>query len=144
MIRCEGDEARGLVHIWKPSWTQPRIIDFAAEIPGGKILGRSICRWLNVNAPNPAIFFSDSQDCLLTYIPQSDDEEVPWCEAESQGSSGLHGSPEESPLHLLTSESKRGLVTIDDPFEDEGDTEMSGGSDEVEDTFRFRKFVEPG
>ena len=32
---------------------------------------------------------------------------------------------------------------LEDLMEDEGITGMSGGSDEMEDTFRFRKFVEP-
>ncbi|KAK0100475.1 hypothetical protein ONS95_008425 [Cadophora gregata] len=142
MIRCEGDESRGLVHIWEPSWDRPRIVDFQSQIPGGKLLGRTICRWLNVNSPSPAIFFSDSQDYILASIPSSDDDEVPWQEAELQGSEA-YGQREESPLNLIPADEKRGHVTIEDLMEDEGITAMSGGSDEMEDTFRFRKFVEP-
>ncbi len=140
MIRCEGDESRGLVHIWEPSWDLPRIINFAAQLPGGKLIGKTICRWLNVESASPAIFFSDSQDCILVSIPEADDEEVPWQEAESRGFD-IYGQREESPLNLVPVDEKRGRVTIADLIEDdEGETGMSGGSDEVEDTFRFRKF----
>jgi len=52
-------------------------------------------------------------------------------------------SAEESPLNLIPADKKQGRVTIEDLMEDEGITGMSGGSDEMEDTFRFRKFVEP-
>jgi len=142
MIRCEGDESRGLVHIWEPSWDQPRIVDFQAQIPGGKLIGKTICRWLNVDSQNPAIFFSDSQDCILASIPSTDDEDVPWQEAQLQ-SSEAYGQREESPLNLIPADKKQGRVTIEDLMEDEGITGMSGGSDEMEDTFRFRKFVEP-
>ncbi|KAG4416111.1 hypothetical protein IFR04_010754 [Cadophora malorum] len=142
MIRCEGDESRGLVHIWEPSWDRPRIVDFQAQIPGGKLIGKTICRWLNVDSQNPAIFFSDSQDCILASIPSTDDEDVPWQEAQLQ-SSEAYGQREESPLNLIPADKKQGRVTIEDLMEDEGITGMSGGSDEMEDTFRFRKFVEP-
>ncbi|KAH7361045.1 hypothetical protein BKA65DRAFT_604274 [Rhexocercosporidium sp. MPI-PUGE-AT-0058] len=142
MIRCEGDESRGLVHIWEPSWDRPRILDFQTQIPGGKLLGKTICRWLNSDSPSPAIFFSDSQDCMLASLPETDDEDVPWQEADLQGSEA-YGQREESPLNLIPAKGKKSRVTIEDLLEDEGMTGMSGGSDEVEDTFRFRKFVEP-
>ncbi|EKD20302.1 WD40 domain-containing protein [Drepanopeziza brunnea f. sp. 'multigermtubi' MB_m1] len=142
MIRCEGDEARGLVHVWEPSWTQPRIIDFALHIPGGKLIGKTICRWLNTGGASAAMLFSDSQDFILACLPDSDDEEPPW-EAGSRGNS-VCDQQGESPLLLVPAENERGRVAIDSLIEDEGETFMSGGSEEVEDTFRFRKFVAPG
>ncbi|KAH9213154.1 hypothetical protein DL95DRAFT_447206 [Leptodontidium sp. 2 PMI_412] len=142
MVRCEGDESRGLVHIWEPSWDRPRILDFQVQIPGGKLLGKTICRWLNSDASSPAIFFSDSQDCMLASISETDDEDLPWQEAELEGSEA-YGRREESPLNLIPAKEKKSRVTIEDLMEDEGITGMSGGSDEMEDTFRFRKFVEP-
>ncbi|PBP16539.1 WD40 domain-containing protein [Diplocarpon rosae] len=135
MIRCEGDESRGLVQIWEASRTQPRIIDFGVEIPGGRLLGKTICRWLDGESAIPAVFFSDSQDCILACIPGTDEEGLPWYEAESRR--------EESPLLFVHAQEKKAQVKIEDLIEDEGDTVMSGGSEEVEDTFQFRKFVEP-
>lgn len=142
MIRCEGEDSRGLVHIWEPTWDEPKIIDFAGQLPGGKVLGKTICRWLNADSASPAIFFSDSQDCILASIPESDDAVVPWQEAEAR-SFDIYGQREESPLNLVPAEEKRGRVTISDLIEDDGMTGMSGESDEVDDTFQFRKFVEP-
>ncbi len=143
MIRCEGEEARGLVHLWDPSWQHPQIIDFAAQIPGGKVLGKTIARWLNVPHSHPAIFFSDSQDCILASISDDVDGEVPWHGAEIRNFD-IYGQREESPLNLVPADEKR-------PFRKARVSEMvddtvprlSGGSEEVEDTFRFRKFVEP-
>jgi hypothetical protein len=141
MIRCEGDESRGLVHLWDPSWVSPRIIDFTAQIPGGKVIGKTIGRWLNAQSASPAIFFSDSQDCILASIPGNDEEEVPWQDAEVRGFD-IYGQQEESPLNLVPADEKRVYSRISGLMDD-GMTGMSGGTDEVEDTFRFRKFVEP-
>ncbi|CZT09810.1 related to WD-repeat protein 8 [Rhynchosporium agropyri] len=149
MIRCEGEESKGLVYLWEPSWDRPRILDFRAEIPGGKLLGKTVCRWLTTESNNPAVFFSDSQDCILASIPCSDDEDVPWQEAEFQTSQQAYNRREESPLDLMPAavEGKKGRVSVEDLMDDEeeGITGMSGESDdpEMEDTFHFRKFVEP-
>lgn len=145
MIRCEGDEARGLVHLWDPSWESPKIIDFAKQIPGGKLLGKTIVRWLNVESDHPAIFFSDSQDCLLAALSEEQDGDVPWQNAEVR-SFDIYGQREESPLNLVPANEKHthGKVSIADLMEnDDGMMGMSGESDEVDDTFQFRKFVEP-
>ena len=141
MIRCEGEESRGLVHLWDPSWGTPKIIDFAAQIPGGKVIGKTIGRWLNSPSASPAIFFSDSQDCILASIPGSEEEEVPWQDAEVRGFD-IYGQQEESPLNLVPADEKRVYSRVSELLDD-GMTGMSGGTDEVEDTFRFRKFVEP-
>lgn len=143
MIRCEGDESRGLVHLWDPSWQEPKIIDFAAQIPGGKILGKTIARWLNVDSRYPALFFSDSQDCLLASISEHDTkEEVPWMDAEVR-EYDIYGNQEESPLNLVPADEKIRFRRMAVDVMDEGVTGMSGGSEEVDDTFRFKKFIEP-
>ncbi|KAN0115491.1 hypothetical protein V8E51_005035 [Hyaloscypha variabilis] len=141
MIRCEGEDSRGLIHLWDPSWATPKIIDFAAQIPGGKVIGKTIGRWLNAQSSSPAIFFSDSQDCILASIPGSEGEEVPWQDAEVRGFD-IYGQQEESPLNLVPANEKRVYSRVSELMDD-GLTGMSGGTDEVEDTFRFRKFVEP-
>ncbi|PMD66819.1 uncharacterized protein K444DRAFT_624293 [Hyaloscypha bicolor E] len=141
MIRCEGEESRGLVHLWDPSWSTPKIVDFAAQIPGGKVIGKTIGRWLNAQSGSPAIFFSDSQDCILASIPGSEDEEAPWQDAEVRGFD-IYGQQEESPLNLVPADGKRIYSRVSELMDD-GLTGMSGGTDEVEDTFRFRKFIEP-
>ena len=144
MIRCEGEETRGLVHLWDPSWEKPKVVDFTTQIPGGKILGKTIMRWLNIESEHPAILFSDSQDYILASVSEIDDGDVPWQDAVIRGFD-IYGQREESPLNLVPADEKRqrGKVTIESLMEEEGITRMSGGSDEVEDTFRFRKFVGP-
>lgn len=141
LVRCEGEESRGLVHAWDPSWESPKIIDFVSQIPGGKVIGKTVGRWLNTESGSPAIFFSDSQDCILVTI--SDDEgELPWQDAEARGFD-IYGQQEESPLNLVAADEKKLYRRVDMLMEDDGMTRMSGGSSEVDDTFRFRKFVEP-
>ena len=127
------------MHVWDPSWETPKMVDFAAQIPGGKIIGRTIGRWLNTGSSSPAIFFSDSQDCILASLGDNGEDEVPWQDAESRGFD-IYGQQEESPLNLVPAEEKRLYSRV----MEEDMTNMSGGTDEVEDTFRFRKFVEPG
>ena len=141
LVRCEGEESRGLIHLWDPSWESPKIIDFAAQIPGVKVIGKTVGRWLNTESGPPAIFFSDSQDCILASISE-DGEPLPWQDAESRGFD-IYGQQEESPLNLVAGDEKRPYGRVDGLMEDEGGTRMSGGSSEVDDTFRFRKFVEP-
>ena len=139
MIRCEGEESRGLVHLWEPSWSSPRIINFASQLPAGKVIGKTVARWLNVELSKPAIFFSDSQDCILALVVDGGDAEgdVPWRDAEVRGVD-IYGQREESPLSLAPANEKMsGKVRM----EEMDVTGMSGCSDEIDDTFRFRKFV---
>jgi WD40 repeat protein len=142
MISCENE--RGMVHLWDPSWEGPRIVDFRKEIPGGKILGKSVVRWLEFE--RPAVFFSDEQDCLFGCVTDEEDGEggVPWSEAEIGGD--VYGRREESPLLLVPAEKAgKEKVRIEDLIEDESEGDMmgmSGGSEEVEDTFQFRRFVD--
>jgi len=95
LIRCEGDESRGLVHLWDPSWDRPKIIDFASRLPGGKIIGgkiigKTVGRWLNTETTTPMVFFSDSQDCILASVG-SEESPVPVRQLEGAeiSSSGL-------------------------------------------------------
>jgi hypothetical protein len=146
-VRCESDESRPLVHLWDPSWSSPKIIDFAPQILGGKVIGKTIARWLNIDSTSPAIYFSDSQDCILCSLVDEKgegerDETLPWKDAGVRGFD-IYGQQEESPLALVPANEKFGRVRME-LDDDEGITGMSGGSEEVEDTFKFRKFVEPG
>lgn len=145
MIRCEGDERNALACIWDPSWHDPITIDFEAQVPGGKLIGKSIVRWLNADSAYPTVFFSDSQDCILASISNPEDtEDVPWRDAAARAID-INGEREESPLILVPAEEKKPLrrFPTDKNLEDEdATTEMSLDSDEVEDTFQFRKFVE--
>ncbi|KAG0646725.1 WD repeat-containing [Hyphodiscus hymeniophilus] len=141
LIRCEGEESKGLVHLWDPSWESPKIIDFAAQIPGGKVIGKTVGRWMNAESGSPVIFFSDSQDCILASIGDNG-EELPWQAAEARGFD-IYGQQEESPLSLVSAGEKRTYGRVDMLMEDQDVTGMNGGSSEVDDTFRFRKFIEP-
>ncbi|TVY45803.1 WD repeat-containing protein [Lachnellula occidentalis] len=143
MIRCEGEKTRGLVHLWDPSWEKPKVVDFASEIPGGKVIGKTIVRWLNVDSEHAAMLFSDTQDCMLASVSETDDGDVPWQDAGTRGFD-IYGQREESPLNLVRADEKRRRgKTIESLMEEEEITSMSGGSDEVDDTFQFRKFVGP-
>lgn len=141
LIRCDGEESRGLVHLWDPSWDSPKIVDFATQIPGGKTIGKTIGRWLNVDSPTPTIFFSDSQDYILASVSDPDSSPLPWQDAESRGFD-IYGKREESPLNLIEADEKRPYNRVNEVLDEEGMTSLSGGSDEVDDTFQFRKGVE--
>lgn len=148
MVVCEND--KGVVHLWDPSWEKPKIVDFKEEIPGGKILGKSVVRWFEFE--RPCVFFSDEQDCLVACLDEGVDGVVPWDEGSGNGISG-YGDREESPLQLVPAEKggkggKGGKLRIEDLITDKegsfGDMgmNMSGGSEEVDDTFQFRRFVD--
>ncbi|RDL39390.1 WD40-containing protein [Venustampulla echinocandica] len=143
MIRCENEDSRGLVHLWDPSWENPEIIDFAAQMGGNKVLGKTIARWLNTQSASPAMLFSDLHDYLLASISGSDDDDLPWQDGPTR-EFDIYGQRQESPLNLVPVNEKRGShkISVDALMEDDGFTKMSSGSDEVEDTFQFRKFVE--
>jgi hypothetical protein len=145
MIRCEGEESKGIVQLWEPSWDTPKILDFGSQLPDGKIIGKAIARWLNVDSTIPAVFFSDTQDCILASFLESEDEELPWQEAVARGLD-IYGEREESPLNLVPANEKRPYRrdNIEALMKDEPTiTSMSEYSDEVDDTFRFKKFMEP-
>ena len=144
LVRCEGDESRPLVHLWDPSWATPTIVDFAPQMVGGKVIGKTIARWLNTDSTSPALFFSDSQDCILASFAEDRGEEgkdvtIPWVDANTRAFD-IYGQQEESPLTLVPANVKYERNKIE---EEEGTTGMSVESDEMEDTFRFKKFIEP-
>lgn len=141
MIRCEGEDCKALVHVWEPTWESPKVVDFSTHGSEGKTIGNSVARWLNCDSQTPAIFFSDSQDCMIASI--SDEEEnLPWQDAVARAVD-IYGEREESPLNLVPAGEKRSyaLKTLVD--DEPTMTGMSGDSDEVDDTFRFKRFVEP-
>lgn len=142
MIRCE--ESRGIAHLWDPSWEKPQIINFAQQVPGGKVIGKTVAKWLNSESSSPALLFSDTQDCLLASLSDADDGDLPWQDSEAQGVD-IYGQRTESPLDLVsTNEKKSSKVTIEALMEEDSFTRMSSGSEEVDDTFHFRKGIEAG
>lgn len=108
------------------------------------MIGKTIARWLNVESSHPALYFSDSQDCILVSLNDEvagrEEATLPWQDAGAP-EFDIYGQQEESPLNLVPA-NKDFLHTTRDEM-DEGITQFSGGSEEVDDTFRFRKFVEP-
>jgi hypothetical protein len=72
-----------------------------------------------------------------------DGEDLPWQDAKVR-EFDIYGQREESPLSLVAADEKlqQPYGRVDMLTEDDGVTRMSGGSSEVDDTFRFRKFVE--
>jgi hypothetical protein len=98
-----------------------------------------------VASGTPAVFFSDSQDCILASLSESEDEGLPWQDAVVRGID-IYGEREESPLNLVPADEKFmfGKGTLGRFMNAEPTmTGMSGGTDDVDDTFRFKKFVEP-
>lgn len=142
MIRCEGEENKGRAQLWDPSWETPKIVNFGLQLPQGKIIGKSIVKWLNVESMFPSIFFSDSQDCILASLSNPEaTENVPWHEAETEGVN-IYGEKEESPLNLVQPEEKRRFrrVKVDHLSDDENPyMDMSEASEELDDTFHFLK-----
>ncbi|KAG9243227.1 hypothetical protein BJ878DRAFT_128268 [Calycina marina] len=135
LIRCEGPDNRALVHLWCPSWESPQIIDFAAQLPGGKILGKTVGRWLNTRSATAVIFFSDSQDCILASLSGPDDSTVPWQDAEVRGLD-IYRRREESPLNLVAADKKASFDRVSEIVDDDNADRRSGGSEDyVEDTF---------
>ncbi|KAI9646200.1 hypothetical protein NHQ30_005640 [Ciborinia camelliae] len=146
MIRCDGEENKGRVQLWDPSWEAPRIINIGMQLPEGKIIGKSIIRWLNVASAFPSIFFSDSQDCILMSLSKPEDtEKVPWHNSEAR-EVDIYGQTEESPLNLVGVEGNSPFRHVNvDPVTDNDDSymNMSEGSEELDDTFHFRKPAHP-
>lgn len=164
MVRCEGEEGRGLVYIWDGE--EVVVVDFESVVPGGRVLGRTVGRWLggNTNTYNndkwngygsrdgngdgnergsktPSIFFSDTQDYILASLSTNPSSPLPWA-SSSDRAVDIYGQREESPLNLVAADEKRVWRKVD-VMEDEGrgDGRLSGGSEEVDDTFRFKRFV---
>jgi len=138
MIRCEGDECKALTYLWEPSWESPRILDFGSCLPEGKIIGRSIIRWLTTDkeANMPAIFFSNSQDCVLASFAGTEiGEEVPWQDAVAKDVE-IFGQLEESPLDLMSGSEKlsSGKAIMSNLL----GVEMNFDVDDMDDTFDFR------
>jgi hypothetical protein len=142
LIRCEGEESRGLIHMWDPSWESPNIIDFTYQIPGGKLFGKTFGRWLSTESAPPAIFFSDTQYYMLASISESNEGDLPWQDAEAPAFD-IYGQREESPLNLVSAEKSLHSRAISSALKSGDIATGMAGSDEVEDTFRFRKFIEP-
>lgn len=140
LIRCEGEESRGFIHLWDPSWESPKIINFTDQIPGGKLLGKTVGRWLSTESAPPAIFFSDTQDCMLASVSEPGEGDLPWQDAEAPAFD-IYGQREESPLNLVPADEKRLNSRAISSGLKASEIKMGmSGIDEVDDTFRFRKF----
>jgi hypothetical protein len=162
LVRCEGDDARGLAYLWEPSWDEPRIVDFGARLPEGKIMGRASIGWLDSTpsppdssepAPTdsareqlPALFFSDTQDGILAAVadPLDEDAALPWNEA-GEKAVDIYGNVEESPLQLVAApENGKGLwgKSAREMMGEEATITTFGkglGDGEMDDTFHFKK-----
>ncbi|KHJ35831.1 putative wd40 domain-containing protein [Erysiphe necator] len=78
MALCEGESAQGLVYIWNNSWLSPKIIDFASYFPDGRLIEKTISRWVHTKDLNSCLFFSDAQNCLLLWF-QNTSESLNLC-----------------------------------------------------------------
>lgn len=141
LIRCEGDDCKGIAYLWEPSYEVPKIVDFSTQLPEGKMIGKTIIRWLATeNDGVPAVFFSDTQDAILGAVTDDTDDDVPWNEAKAKAVD-IYGQQEESPLNILDApyegDSVRGE---EDDRGDEPTMDFSeGDSGEMDDTFQFKK-----
>lgn len=139
MIRCEGDECRGLVHLWEPTWDSPKVLDFSSQVPEGKLLGKTVARWLMTDNQLPALFFSDTQDFMLAVITEEDEVELPWQELQPKLIS-IYGDREESPLNLVQAGEKvPAQITMQLPASEETEMWTLNDTSEVDDTFSFKK-----
>jgi len=125
----------------------PKIVDFSVQLPEGKITGKAVIRWLatssDAGTATPALFFSDTQDCILVSFCEGEegDVEVPWKEAEKKAVD-IYGQLEESPLNLVPA--GEGKISARDIMDSEATITMFGAfADEVDDTFQFKKFIGP-
>lgn len=148
LIKCESEDTKGVAYLWEPSFEVPRIVDFGAQLPEGRTMGKTVIRWLPTNGeddsrtPAPALFFADAHDTILASLSESS-EDVPWNEAKAKAVD-IYGQTEESPLNIVDMpyhESMRG-----DMPSPEGDATIMtlGEEDETEegdmdDTFHFKK-----
>lgn len=107
LIRCESDDTKGVAYIWEPTFGTPRIVDFSAQLPEGRTLGRTVIRWLPTPSSSdieeegqvPALFFADTQDTILASLSENENE-VPWNEAKEKAVD-IYGQTEESPLNIV-------------------------------------------
>jgi hypothetical protein len=139
VIRCEGDDSKGLAYLWEPSWEVPKIVNFGTQLPEGKIMGKAVIRWLRTpDSSCPALFFSDTQDCILAFISEAGaaDVDLPWKDAEAKAVD-IYGQLEESPLVLVPAE--KGKATARQIMDNEPTITTFGPLDDMDDTFHFKR-----
>lgn len=121
LIRCDGDIYNGIVFVWDPLSEGPKTIDFTAQLPDHKVVGKSQASWLCLdNSEAPSVFFSDEQSYVLASTTESDQGLPCW-----QDHDGLEAQREESPLELVPASDAK------DSYLEEDDEDAS----ELEDTF---------
>ncbi|KAL5354427.1 hypothetical protein ACLOAV_000516 [Pseudogymnoascus australis] len=139
VIRCEGDESKGVAYVWEPSWEEPKIVNFGTQLPEGKIMGKAVIRWLRASdSGHPALFFSDTHDCILASISEAGatDVDLPWKDAEEKAVD-IYGQLEESPLVLVPAE--KGKATARQIMDNEPTITTFGALDDMDDTFHFKR-----
>ncbi|OBT76299.1 hypothetical protein VF21_03347 [Pseudogymnoascus sp. 05NY08] len=139
LIRCEGEESKGVAYVWEPSWEEPKIVNFGSQLPEGKIMGKAVIRWLRTSdSGSPALFFSDTHDCILASISEAGatDVDLPWKDAEEKAVD-IYGQLEESPLVLVPAE--KGKATARQIMDNEPTITTFGALDDVDDTFHFKR-----
>ncbi|KAK1751870.1 hypothetical protein QBC47DRAFT_78049 [Echria macrotheca] len=128
LVRCDGDDYKGIVFVWDPLSEGPQSVDFGQQLPGKNTVGRTRALWLSTDASSPpSLFLSDAQNYVLASLVELDQGSPPW---------GDHGSPgitidtgafqrDESPLELVPAV----------------DAHSGGGDDssELEDTFIHKR-----
>lgn len=124
-VRCDGTQYEGVVFVWDPISSGPQTVDFSQPSPAGNVPSKCRYAWLALEAEASAqIFFSNGQDYTLASLGDPDQEPTPWPAQGREFHAGV-GLREESPLEL---------IPADGSLEEESD---------LEDTFHFKKDVEP-
>lgn len=148
LIRCESDDTNGVAYLWEPSCETPKIVDFGTQLPEGRIMGKTVIRWLptkdedDSTTPAPALFFADTQDTIVASLSESS-EDVPWSEAKAKAVD-IYGQTEESPLNILDMPYHESVREDMASLEGNATILTLGEEDETEegdmdDTFHFKK-----
>ncbi len=139
LIRCAGEDTRGVAYSWDPSFEVPKIVDFGGQLPEARVMGKSIVRWLSSEDTEDgaegiaSLFFSDDQDAILACLGE-DAEGVPWGESKA-GPVDIYGQADENPLNLV--DDGQDVGQEEDATIMSLSTENAGS--EMDDTFDFKK-----
>lgn len=151
LIRCENDDTKGIAYLWEPSYETPKIIDFSTQLPDGRVMGKTVIRWLRTppseddqeESQTAALFFADTQDTLLASLSEND-EDVPWNEAKAKAMN-IYGQAEESPLNIVDMPYHENAGSeLPSPEEAGNGTILTLGEEDMtegdmDDTFEFKK-----
>lgn len=127
LVKCEGDNYRGITFVWDPVSNGPQTIDFRSTLAGGKISGKPSTMWLKSNVEPASLFFADSQVCILCSLADTDEEVLPWHETQPTASTEQH--------HAAAAETQLDLEPASATESDDQDGDMS----QLDDTFHFKR-----